>query len=371
MFAAATAGRAHAQDRGELGLEADLRDLRELGLLAAALPMADGGAGLAHAAAGVAPALQLLAAIGRANLSLARLYEGHLNAIKLITLYGTDQQRRDCRDLVLAGAMYGVWGADGPQPARLVGTAARARLTGGKRFASGAGTLARALVPVTDPDGGQQLLILDVSDRRRVDLASWTANGMRASQSGQFDLTGIAVQPAMRLGRPGDFGREPWFIGGIWRCSAAQLGAIEQIVETTRQHLAAAGRLDDPFQRQRLGQAIMAAHGARLWVQDAAHRVERGLAVTEAVAAAGLARLAVEAAGLQVISLAQRSIGLAGMAAEHPAEQLCRDLAVYLRQAAPDVLLQNATRQLLSLDRPLPGFAQQDDPAHEGAWAAE
>jgi len=62
----------------------------------------------------------------------------------------------------------------------------------------------------------------------------------------------------------------------------------------------------------------------------------------EIVAVVNLARLAVEASGLKAMQLTQRSLGIAAFRAGHPAERICRDLAVFLRQPAPDETLDRA-----------------------------
>jgi hypothetical protein len=48
------------------------------------------------------------------------------------------------------------------------------------------------------------------------------------------------------------------------------------------------------------------------------------------------ARGAIERAALNVMELAERSVGAAGMMAPHPLERLMRDLRTYLRQPNPD-----------------------------------
>jgi len=48
------------------------------------------------------------------------------------------------------------------------------------------------------------------------------------------------------------------------------------------------------------------------------------------------ARGAIERAALNVMELAERSVGVAGMMAPHPLERLMRDLRTYLRQPNPD-----------------------------------
>jgi alkylation response protein AidB-like acyl-CoA dehydrogenase len=92
----------------------EVRLLAEAGLLAAPVQRHLGGLGLGTEAGGTASLLGLLAEIGRGNLSLGRIYEGHVNALHLIATYGTHSQvvdaARDARDGRL---LFGIWNTEG------------------------------------------------------------------------------------------------------------------------------------------------------------------------------------------------------------------------------------------------------------------
>ncbi|KQT50971.1 hypothetical protein ASG43_06910 [Aureimonas sp. Leaf454] len=294
--------------------------------------------------------LAALVRIGGHDLSLGRLYEGHVNALQLVCLYGTPDQKRRLRADARAGRLFGVWGADGLPPfSAETGEDGRLRLEGSKRFASGLGLVARALVPYTPPDGEMRLLLLDATDPERMDPSGWRMSGMRASRSGRYDASRLTAGPEDVIGRPGDYKREPYFVGGIWRCAAVQLGAIERIVELTIGALRDGGRLDHPLQMQRVGSMLMEARSARLFVEDAARRVEGGEVDAAAVSHSAYARLRTEAAGLAVMEAAERAIGLGIFCEGHPIEPILRDLRVYLRQANPDGTLIEHTRTLANL----------------------
>jgi hypothetical protein len=66
------------------------------------------------------------------------------------------------------------------------------------------------------------------------------------------------------------------------------------------------------------------------------------------VAYVNLARLAVEAAALDLMQLAQRSIGLQAFMRPNPIERISRDLATYLRQPGPDRALTDAAAWVLA-----------------------
>ncbi len=299
-------------------------------------------------------ALECLAELGGIDLSLARLTEGHLNALQLVSLFGSAAQQARVSAAVSAGGMLGVWGAEGAAPVRLSppDAAGLRRLSGAKRYASGLGFLPLALVPVDEADGTKALLLLDVSDPARADPSSWNHRGMRRTVSGTFHFDGMTVGPDDVIGAPDDYRREPFFVGGIWRCAAAQLGAIEAIAATIARELRSSGRDANPLQAARIGTTILKSRTARLWIEDAAARVENhrpdrdAAALSRTVALSAFARLATEEAAMAVIDLAERALGLGSFAVGHPTEALTRDLAVYIRQANPDGTLLEHGRTL-------------------------
>ena len=82
-IALSAARRAAGQDRDDGFPHADVADLARLGLLAAPVPAASGGAGLgAEPGAGILA--EVLRLVGSGSLALGRLYEGHVNALQLI-----------------------------------------------------------------------------------------------------------------------------------------------------------------------------------------------------------------------------------------------------------------------------------------------
>ena len=346
QVAAAASARAADQDRDDGFPAEDVADLARLGLLAAPIPSNEGGAGLG-AEPDARDLARVLRLVGYGSLALGRIYEGHVNALQLVARYGTLAQARrlfaDARD----GHLFGVWNTDAPGDCLRLGD--DRRLRGVKTFASGAGFVTRALVTVKREPGAQPLmLVVPLEPGTRADLTGWRAHGMRASATGTVDFEDIAVTEDDILGALDDYYRQPTFSGGAWRFAAVQLGGIEAVFDSWPEHLAATGRGGDPHQLARLGEGAIAVEGARGWVERAARVVaEDELAPDRVVAFVNLARLAVERAGLEVLQLAHRSVGLQGFLREHPLERLSRDLATYLRQPAPDRALTTAAAEIL------------------------
>ena len=76
---------------------------------------------------------------------------------------------------------------------------------------------------------------------------------------------------------------------------------------------------------------MIAWETSRLWVRQVARIAEdRNADPARAVAYAGLARIAVEAACLDAMRLVQRSLGLSAFRRGNPVERVCRDLGTYL-----------------------------------------
>lgn len=302
------------------------------GAIAALTPRLDGIADPPDATA-LLRLLRLLYEVGRRDLPLGRLFEGHVDALQIVSRYGSATQRYVAQEAAARGGAFGLWNADQPgAPA----TFADGRLSGAKAFASGAGLLSHALVPV-DVDGGRQLLLVDLANAPpAIDRSWWRVSGMQRSETHlvRWDQQPLAADAV--IGRPGDYVREPWFSGGAIRFAAVQAGGIAGVVDRTRDHLVAQGRDGDPHQRGRLADLYRAAQGAA----DAVARAATAWGADrpeETIAHVAAARAAVYAAGEAVLSLAQAAVGVQAMFLDHPLNAALGDLAVYLRQPAPDL----------------------------------
>lgn len=341
------AGRADAHGHG---LTAEVALLREAGWLVQCLPPGDGGEGWGCTPAGALPAMAALRRLGRVSLPIARLFEGHMNAVKLVALYATPAGRARVFAWVRDGAMLGVWGADDPDdPVRLEEAGVAARLSGTKRFASGLGDVALAVVTAAAPVGsGTQLLLVPVDEPKRADASGWRMAGMRATQSGAYRLHGLPVAPDDLLGAPDNYYLEPHFEGGIWRYCAAHLGGAEALYGATRDALAARGRAADPLQETRIVAGAVAVETARLWIERAARAVEAADAQPDAAVLALLAREVTEGCCREVLHIAERALGMAAHEEGTAIERTRRDLSLFLCQAAPDAKRSRAARALVA-----------------------
>ena len=332
------ARRAASADRDGAFPTEDIQNLHHLGLLHAPFPVTQGGDGLGI---GRPESLrEVLQTLGKGSLALGRLYEGHVNAVALVTRYGTAANLKLLRQEADAGRPSGVWMAG--ESLRLVrGEAGGLVLHGRKILCSGSGHFTRPLI-AAEYEGGSVMVIPHVPEGRTT-AADWTAHGMRATATGTVDFTGIEVGDDELVGQRGDYLRSPYFRGGAWRVIAVQLGGVEAVLDHYQKQLGENPHRDHPIQLARFGDAMIAAETARLWVRQASEFAEGPIDDVDAVDAyVDLARNAFERAALDVIALAQKAIGLKAFLRPNPMERVIRDLTTYLRQPALDLSLCSA-----------------------------
>lgn len=318
-----------------------LEALRDAGALALMLPIETTDTYAQLAADHLA---YVLAYLGLGNLALGRIFEAHVNARHLIARYGSPAQQAAATLDARAGELFALWVTD-PRTGglRVMRTRNGLRLEGQKMFCSAAGHATRALVTALDDAGEARMLVLSLGGGEQVIPGDTVLQGMRAAVTDCVDFSGVQVSEAAMLGAPGDYLREPDFSAGAWRGSAVAFGGLCALLNLAQAQLSAADRLDNAHQLARLGTAMIGCETSRLWLRQAARLAERRDAdPARAVSYVGLARIAIETACLDAMRLVQRSLGLSAFKQGSPVERICRDLATYLRQPAPDETLTNA-----------------------------
>jgi alkylation response protein AidB-like acyl-CoA dehydrogenase len=162
------------------------------------------------------------------DLSLARLLEGHVDALAILEEAGLEPE---------SGAIYGVWAAR----SRAGGTTARPTvdgwvLEGTKPFCSGSTRLDRALVTAECEDG-YRLFDVSVPDSvLRVHPGSWPAVGMADSLSDTLDFGG-SVPASRAVGPPGFYLDRPGFWFGAIGVAACWYGGARGLAGSVLQSL--------------------------------------------------------------------------------------------------------------------------------------
>ena len=312
--AAAAAGDAHAPVAAALELAGPFVDALD-------------GAG-----AGAAGALDLLAAVGSGDLTVARVLEPHLDALTILAEAG----------MVAAAGTWGVFAAEAP------GSVLRAEpagsgwtLSGVKPWCSLAGVLDRALVTAT-LEGGRRLFAVDLRHPGVVprDVA-WVARGLRDVVSTPVGFDAVPAEP---VGGTGWYVERPGFGWGAIRVASCWLGGAAGVLDDLRTDLATR---PDPGEIRlfSLGVCDAALWAAERVTTDAGRAIDAG----EADGAAGsllAARVrAVVAEAAETVLLASgHARGPAPLAFDERHARRVADLGLYLRQ-------HHAERDLAALGR--------------------
>ena len=141
--------------------------------------------------------LELLARVSARDLVLGRLVEAHADAVAIL-----HELRADV-DLAAAGASrrWGVWAAGPPGGVVASHGVDGWRVSGTKRWCSGAGLVTHVLLDAASPDG-QRLFEVDLSHHGVTRAGSdWTGAGMGRADTRRVDFLDV---PARAVGGPGE-----------------------------------------------------------------------------------------------------------------------------------------------------------------------
>ncbi|MGH3178793.1 MAG: acyl-CoA dehydrogenase [Streptosporangiaceae bacterium] len=261
-----------------------------------------------------------LAELAGEDLSLARLSEGHTDAVAILAELGADAPPDRSR--------WGVWAAQPPGPGL---TASRAvggwRLDGIKRYCSGARSCTHALVTAAVPDGTRLFAL--ATDALAPVPGTWPATGMAASDTFDVEFTDIAAEP---VGEPNSYTSRPGFAHGGAGVAACWYGGARAIGKTL---LAAAAKRDvGPHALAHLGAIDIALHTTRDALEQAATEIDADAADRKAGGwrRALRVRALVEATATEVMQRVGRALGAGPLCHDEAHARQVADLTVYLRQ---------------------------------------
>ncbi|MGI4788705.1 MAG: acyl-CoA dehydrogenase family protein [Janthinobacterium lividum] len=330
--------------------------LREAGLLTAPLHPDLGGAGMGVLPNTTPDLLRLLRQIGRGNLAVGRIYEGHVNALLLFQKFGTATQKDRWAEDAHQCRLFSVWNTQAGDGVRLVSLPnGQVQLQGAKTFASGAEHIARPLITGADENHGWQMVIVPTERIQPAvsDPSFWHPLGMRSTASVHMDFSNLEVGSEDLVGKPGDYYTQPAFGGGGIRFMAVQMGGAVSLLENTRKYLRDQNRTQDPFQRERVGKMASLIESGDLWLRSAGELTDNPSADANTVVQyAHMARAAIEEICVETMRLTEKCVGARGLLRPHPVERIHRDLTLYLRQPGSDTALVEAGRYVLESSNP-------------------
>jgi alkylation response protein AidB-like acyl-CoA dehydrogenase len=261
-----------------------------------------------------------LADLAGEDLSLARLGEGHADALAILAELADRAPA--------AGRRWGVWAAQPPGPGVEAARDARGwRLTGTKQYCSGARICTHALVTAAAPDGIRLFAV--ATDTLTPVPGTWLATGMAGSDT--LDV-GFDNCPAEPVGPPGGYVARPGFThGGVgvaacWYGGARAVGAV--LLDTARRRDVGAAAL------AHLGGVDVALSAARAALDRAADEIDADPCDLghDGPRRALRVRAQVESAATEVMARVGRALGAGPLCRDAAHSRRVADLTVYLRQ---------------------------------------
>ncbi len=256
-----------------------------------------------------------LAAVGGFDLSLAKLYEGHTDALAILAELGG----------ATSAGLWAVWAAEPPN-GRVV-LQSDGTLFGRKLWCSGAALIEHAVLSAWTEAGEPILAQVALPQPGvTVETGGWEAVGMAASGSVSvlFDEA-----RAKAVGDAGDYvARRGFWQGGAGIAAVWYGGAV-----AVARALASSKRVkQDPHAAAHLGAIDFALRNARALLTETAGWIDAH-PKADAAAAALRVRASVEAAANEALLRTGRALGPSPLCTDAIHAQRCADLAVFLRQS--------------------------------------
>jgi len=254
------------------------------------------------------------------DLSLARLGEGHADAVAILAELDGPPPR--------PGSRWAVWAANPPganvAASRHGGTWV---LQGTKQYCSGARTCTHALVTAVAGDEPRLFAVAVEDLEPRED--SWPATGMAGSDTLDVGFPWVTAEP---VGPPGGYASRPGFSHGGVGVAACWYGGARGVARTLLR--AAAKRDVGPHALAHLGAIDIALHTARAALARAADEIDadpddqRGEGPVRALRVRALT----EAAATDVLARTGKALGAGPLSHDEAHSRAVADLTVYLRQ---------------------------------------
>ncbi|WP_425928413.1 acyl-CoA dehydrogenase [Pseudomonas sp. NyZ201] len=265
---------------------------------------------------------QTLARIAGCDLSLAKLYEGHTDALAILSECSASHR--------VGQGIWGVWAAESAEArTRIVGREGdTVLLEGRKAWCSGALQIDNALLTAWDNNEQPQLVAIELSHpSQRILAEDWQAVGMATTTSVVMEFEGT---PAVAIGAPGQYLSRPGFWHGGGGIAACWYGAAEALADYLREHCRKPR--PDPHAEAHLGAVDAALGGARATLRECAAWIDANPGAN-AELLVRRTRAQVEQAVSQVIQHVGRALGATPFCHNSHFARLSADLPVFLRQS--------------------------------------
>lgn len=273
--------------------------------------------GVAWAALSWPALVEELVALGRTDVPLARLTEGHVDALRILDQAGAVPE---------PGALYGVWASRSARTGlSVVDHGEKLEISGTLRFASGAGLVDRALVPVWFDEDRHALVDLHASGLP-VDPTVWRTSAMTPSRTYEIRVDQLIVPATARRGPDGFYLGRPGFQAGGLGVAACWVGGAARVLDV----LLAFHPRPSPAQQVQLGAIRTDLVVAAAAVRAGARLLEDPAVDTTPVALE--ARTVAAEAVHRILAQARMLTGPTGLALDDAVAHVIPDLELYTLQ---------------------------------------
>jgi len=346
----------------------DFDDLFRAGLNAPTVPKEYGGLGLGPLRGDSFTLWMITKEMAKADLSLARCWEGHANSLLLLDGMANESQKaRWFAGVVNRGDKWVAWSGEpqarAPGESRSCGTTVT-RIPGGyvvdgtKVFATSATAAQWAILLVSlDGPGGvrhsrgpaesQLLLCCDMSDPSvTIDGSWWDPIGMRATVSHLVRFAQTFIPETNGLGYPGQYQNESWQTYFIPHYAATFLGAAAAAYEFGLDYIACQKKTEDPYIQHHAAAMSINIDTAHLWLRHVARLWDTGQR-EDAQLAGSRARHVIEHLAEDTVRQCIRACGARSLNRPAPLERIYRDLSFYVRHDNDDHILATIGKAVL------------------------
>jgi len=346
----------------------DFKDLFSAGLNAPTVGKEYGGLGLGPHRGDAFTLWMITKQIAKADLSLARCWEGHANSLVLLDGIASEAQKALWFEgVVQRGDKWVAWSGE-PQ-ARVPGevlnfgtnveTVPDGFLVDGTKVFSTSATGAQwaiLLVSLEGPGGirhasgsldSQLMLACDLSDPSvTVDGTWWDPIGMRATVSHLVRFNRTFIPQTHMIGCPGQYIKEGWQTCFIPHYAATFLGAAEAAYEFAVEYVTSQKKGGDPYVQHHIAAMSINVETAHLWLRHVARMWESGRR-EEAQIAGSRARHVIEHLAENTVQRCIRACGARCLNRPSSLERIYRDLSFYVRHDNDDHILAMIGKSLL------------------------
>lgn len=270
---------------------------------------------------------RMLCAVAEHDLSLAKLYEGHTDALAIQMELAPDLNR-------LNGATWGMWASESPEGRTSIESlgADEVSLNGRKAWCSGADHVSHGLLTAWTAEGSKPQLVRVAMRQPGVTVsgAAWHAVGMAASASFEVtfhDATGHLVgDEGAYLHRPGF-----WHGGaGVAACWHGGAMALARTLKWAMAETPTGSR--SAFRLAALGKVDVALQSTAAILREAAQWIDDHPRM-DASAVALRSRLAAERNATLVLDEVGRALGATPFCRDRLFARIAADLPVFVRQS--------------------------------------